>query len=92
MRGAIIATLQALYDGKEVTANKSLACGTTRITNEISTLRNALDIDIITDRVETETKKWYGSYRLIRTNENLKKVRVILGLHSQTDESQKSHD
>ena len=92
MRGAVIATLQALYDGKEVTADKSLECGTTRITNEISTLRNALGIDIITDRVETETKKWYGSYRLIRNDENLKKVSVVLGLHSETDEAQESRN
>lgn len=90
MRGAVIATLQALYDGKSVTANKSLECGTTRITNEISTLRNGLNIDIITDRVETENHKWYGSYRLIRTSENLEKVRVILELDSQSDESQES--
>ena len=90
MRGAVIATLQALYDGKEVTANKSLECNTTRVSNEISTLRNALGIDIITDRVETENHKWYGSYRLIRTVENLEKVKVILGLHSQKDEVQKS--
>jgi len=90
MRGAVIATLQALYDGKEVTANKSLECSTTRISNEIGTLRNGLGIDIITDRIETENHKWYGSYRLIRTKENLEKVRVILGLHSPKDESQES--
>lgn len=92
MRGAVIATLKALYERKEVTANKGKECSTTRITNEISTLRNILEIDIITDRVETENRKWYGSYRLIRTEENLEKVRVILGLHSNQDESQKSHD
>ena len=90
MRGAVIATLQALYDGKEVTANKSLECDTTRVSNEISTLRNALGIDIITDRIETDNHKWYGSYRLIRTEENLEKVRVILGLHSNQDEVQES--
>lgn len=89
MRGAVIATLQALYEGKEVTACKGLECSTTRITNEISTLRNILDIDIITDRVETENQKWYGSYRLIRTEENLKKVNVLLELHKQ-DESQRN--
>ncbi len=88
MRGAVIATLQALYDGKEVTANKSLECKTTRITNEISTLRNVLCIDIITDRIETENRKWYGFYRLIRTEENLEKVKIILGLYSKQDESE----
>lgn len=82
MRGAVLATLQALYDGKEVTARKSLVYDTTRISNEITTLRNGLGIDIITDRIDTENSKWYGSYRLIRTEENLEKVRVILGLHS----------
>ena len=85
MRGAVTATLQALYKSREVTANKGKECSTTRITNEISTLRNVLGIDIITDRVETENRKWYGSYRLIRTKENLEKVRVILGLHSKKD-------
>ena len=86
MRRAIITTLQSLYDGKEVTASKSIECDTTRISNEISTLRNGLDIDIITDRIDTENGKWYGSYRLIRTKENLEKVRVLLGLHSKNDE------
>ena len=90
MRGAIIVTLQALYDGKEVTAKNSINFGTTRITNEITALRNGLGIDIITDRIETENRKWYGSYRLIRTEENLEKVRVILGLHSNQDEVQES--
>ena len=92
MRGAVTATLKALYERKEVTANKGKECSTTRITNEISTLRNVLGIDIITDRVETENRKWYGSYRLIRTKENLEKVRVILGLHSKQDEVQKSQN
>lgn len=81
MRTAVITTLKALYEGKEVTANKSLECDTTRITNEISILRNDLGIDIITDRVKTKNKKWYGSYRLIRSNENLKRVREILSIY-----------
>ncbi len=90
MRGAVITTLKALSDGKEVTANKGIEYNTTRITNEIDTLRNGLGIDIITDRINTVGRKWYGSYRLIRTPENLEKVRVILGLHSKQDEVQKS--
>jgi len=73
MRGAVITTLQALYNGKEVTAEKSLQCNTTRITNEISILRNEFDINIITDRIPTKNKKWYGSYRLVRSETNLKK-------------------
>lgn len=86
MRGAVITTLKALYEGKEITANKSLECDTTRITNEISTLRNDLGIDIITDRINLENKKWYGSYRLVRTDENLKKVRDILKIYSNSNE------
>ncbi|MGJ0311329.1 hypothetical protein [Aliarcobacter cryaerophilus] len=82
MRTAVITTLKALYESKEVTANKSLECETTRITNEISLLRNDLGIDIITDRVPTKNKKWYGSYRLIRSNENLKRVQEILSIYS----------
>jgi len=87
MRGAIIVTLKALYEAKEVTANKSLECNTTRITNEITTLRNDFNIDIITDRVNTENRKWYGSYRLVRTDENLKKVRSILEIYAKKNES-----
>lgn len=90
MRGAVIATLKALYEGKEVTANKAKECNTTRITNEISTLRNILEIDIITDRVETKNRKWFGSYRLIRTKDNLEKVRAILGISPNQDEVQES--
>ena len=87
MRGAIITTLKALYEGKEVTANKSLECNTTRITNEITTLRNDLGIDVITDRINLENKKWYGSYRLVRTDENLTKVREILAIYSKEDKA-----
>jgi len=86
MRGATIATLKALNESKEVTAGNSLKFGTTRITNEITKLRNELGIDIITDRVETKNSKWYGSYRLNRTTENLEKVRVILEHYSKQDE------
>ena len=92
MRGAVIATLQALYDGKLMTANNSIEYGTTRITNEISRLRNTFGIDIITDQIKTENHKWYGSYRLIRTQKNLEKVRDILGMSSKKDAVQKSHD
>jgi hypothetical protein len=87
MRGAVITTLKALYEGKEITANKSLECDTTRITNEISTLRNDLGIDIITDRINLKNQKWYGSYRLVRTDANLKKVRDILKVYSNSNEA-----
>lgn len=89
MRGAVITTLQALYNGKEVTAEKSLQCNTTRITNEISILRNEFDINIITDRIPTKNKKWYGSYRLVRSEINLKKVREILAIYSTSNEADK---
>lgn len=91
MRGAVITTLKALYEGKEITANKSLECNTTRITNEISTIRNDLGIDIITDRINLENKKWYGSYRLVRTDNNLNKVRDILQICSKLNEAQGSY-
>lgn len=81
MRGAVIITLKALYESKEVTANKSIECNTTRITNEISILRNDFNVDIITDRINTKNKKWYGSYRLVRTEENLKRVKEILAIY-----------
>lgn len=92
MRDAIITTLKALYEGREVTANKSLECNTTRITNEISSLRNIFRIDIVTDRVNIEKNKWYGSYRLARTSKNLKKVRAILGICSTQDEAKVSQN
>ncbi len=81
MRTAVLTTLKALYDAKEVTANKSLECSTTRITNEISTLRNNLEIDIITDRITTKNKKCYGSYRLVRSDKNIKRVEDILNIY-----------
>lgn len=90
MRAAVIVTLQALYKAREVTANKSLEYNTTRITNEISTLRNEFGIAIITDRVTTDNGKWYGSYRLTRTKKNLQKVRDILSKYSKENEAKKS--
>ena len=89
MRNAVIRTLKALYSEKEVTAINSIEYNSTRITNEISILRNFLGVLIVTDRVSLENKKWYGSYRLIRTNENLKKVRNILKKYSNQDEAKK---
>ena len=89
MRNAVIRTLKALYSEKEVTAINSIEYNSTRTTNEISILRNFLGVLIVTDRVSLENKKWYGSYRLIRTNENLKKVRNILKKYSNQDEAKK---
>ena len=92
MRGAERTTLQALYDGKLMTANNSIEYGTTRITNEISRLRNTFGIDIETKRNNTENNKWYGSYHLIRSTKNLEKARDILGISSKKDEAQVRHD
>ncbi len=89
MRRAVFNVLKALYEGKEVTATNAIHYGTTRITNEIGILRNVLDIDIITDRVETSNGKWFGSYRLIRTKENIRRTDKILERYKhETQESQ----
>ncbi len=82
MNKAVIATLQALLAGKEVTALNSGKYYSTRITNEISTLRNKLGVDIITERIVTKNNRWYGSYRLVKTTDNLKKAKKILSSHS----------
>lgn len=82
MRTAVIITLKSLFDRKEVTANKSIECNSTRITNEISTLRNDLGIDIIMDRIPIKNKKWYGSYRLVNSKENIERVETLLELYS----------
>jgi len=82
MREAVYSTLKALYESKEVTVKKQLKYGTTRISNEISTLRNNFNVKIITDRITTKTKKSYGSYRLIRTDKNLKIVKEMLNKYS----------
>ena len=90
MRSAVITTLKALYEGKEVTANKGFVCNTTRVANEIGTLRRDMGIDILTLRVDTDNGKWYGSYKLVRSKENLRRVREILKSHSVKDEVQES--
>ena len=82
MRNSIITILKALYEAKEVTTNKNIVHNTTLVTNDISFLRNVLNVDIITDRIGIEHLKWYGSYRLVKTNQNLKQVRAILGIYS----------
>jgi len=82
MREAVYSTLKALYETKEVTVNKQLEYGITRISNEILTLRNRFNIDITMDRINTKNKKWYGSYILVRTDENLKIVKEMLDKYS----------
>jgi hypothetical protein len=78
MRYATYKTLERLYQNQEVSANTNLQCSTTRITNEISALRNTFKVDIVTQRKLLENKKWYGSYKLVKTEKNLKRVRAIL--------------
>lgn len=92
MRVAAIATLKALRDGKEVTAINSIEYNTTRITNVISTLRNVFGIDIITCRVPTDNNGWYGSYRLDRTAENLKRVSDVLKTFTKQNEAKTCMD
>ena len=77
MREAVISTLRGLYEGKRVTALNCAEFGTTRITNEITILRKH-GIKIDTERIDTKNHKWYGSYKLVRDHENLKKVREYL--------------
>jgi len=86
MRKSVQATLKALYEGKKVIANNSQKYSNTRAANQICILRNTLKIEIATDRI-IENDSWHGSYRLIRTEENLRKVR---GLLTHQDEVQKS--
>ena len=76
MKSAINITLNALYEGKVITANNTPY--TTRITNIITILRNQYGIGIITDRVHLKNGKWYGSYRLVRSKENIEKVRLLI--------------
>lgn len=86
MRKGVYTTLIKLYRGKEVTANSNLECNTTRITNEISILRNELGIDIITDRIKTKYS-WCGAYRLNRTPKNLKIVSEVLKTFTKQNEA-----
>lgn len=78
MRKATLQTLKALYEGVEVNASNSLKFGTTRITNEIATLRNEHNIKIETQKVKLDSKKWYGNYKLVRSSENLQNVKRLL--------------
>lgn len=84
MRQAAILTLKGLYNSEVVTVAKQSNYKTTRLTNEISTLRNDFGIDIITDMIRSKYQyhKPYGSYRLNRSKENLEKVRKILAKYS----------
>lgn len=77
-----ITILECLYYDKDVaTVNDTKDYSTTRIANPISKLRNQYNIEIETLRVNT-SNSWYGKYKIIRTKENLAKVRKIINTHS----------
>ncbi len=84
MRQAVIIVLQALENQKdEVSSWRSEErFKTTRITNEISYIRNTLNIGVITDMVRKPNARPYGKYSLKRSEDNLQKVRKYLSTHS----------
>jgi len=84
MRQAVSIVLKALHDENcEVSSWRSEErFRTTRITNEISYIRNTLNIDIITDIVRKPNARPYGRYSLKRSQQNLKKVKEILTTYS----------
>ena len=84
MRQSVTIVLQVLKDqSAEVSSWRSEErFRTTRITNEISYIRNKLGIDIITTIVRKPNARPYGKYHLKRSKENLEKVRKYLSTHS----------
>ena len=85
-----IIILECLYFDKDVaTLNGSNDYITTRVANPISILRNKYNIEIETLRVNT-SNSWYGKYKLVRTEENLAKVRKIINIHSKQKPTKKA--
>lgn len=84
MRQAVLIVLQALDNQvNEISSFRSEErFKTTRITNEISYIRNTLGIEVITDMVRKPNARPYGKYRLKRSTKNLKRVKEILTTHS----------
>lgn len=84
MRQAVLIVLHALDNqANEISSYRSEErFKTTRITNEISYIRNTLGIEVITDIVRKANARPYGKYRLKRSKENLKKVQKYLKTHS----------
>ena len=78
MREATIEVLKALCEGKEVTEVKGIEFKTTRVSNEIVYIRNTLNIQVNTVRVNLENRKWYGRYELVRDKDNLAKAKEVL--------------
>ena len=87
MRQAVFVVLHALNDKKEEvsTLRSQERFSTTRISNEIHTLRNELGVEIKMDRVYYDPlnkRKHYGKYTLVQSQKNLMKVNEILKTHS----------
>jgi len=70
--------LKALLRGDDdITALNGGRYLTTRITNIINGLRDA-GVQIETETIRTDSKKWYGRYKLIQTEQNIRKATEIL--------------
>ena len=84
MRQAVLIVLQTLDNqANEISSFRSEErFKTTRITNEISYIRNTLNIEVITDMVRKPNARPYGKYHLKRSPKNLKRVKEILATHS----------
>jgi len=96
MRQAVYIVLDALMKGTEEvsTLRSEERFSTTRLTNEIDTLRNELGINIKMSRIyynPTNKRKYYGIYTLVCSEKNLKKVKKILSIH-QSKNPQKTAD
>lgn len=70
--------LKALLRGdNNITALNGGSYLTTRVTNHINGLRDT-GVKIETETIRTDSKKWYGRYKLFQTEENIKKATEIL--------------
>ena len=68
-----VLTLNALLASEEVSALTGGHLLTTRVTNVIGRLRED-GLLIETERIKTDSGKWYGSYRLVESKENVEKA------------------
>jgi len=69
--------LKALLRDDDITALNGGRYLTTRITNTINGLRDA-GVQIKTEIIRTDSKKWYGRYKLVQTEQNIRKATEIL--------------
>jgi hypothetical protein len=83
MRQAVFIVLNALInEDEEVSSWRSEEnFRITRITNEISYIRNKLDIEIVTEMVRKPNARPYGKYHLKRSENNLEKVSKYISTH-----------